>query len=125
MEDPPAALSAEERAYLRGGELLGRLATVDAHGLPHVVPVGWRYNEELGTFDISGRRFAATKKYRNVLACPRAALVVDDVLPPWRPRGVHVQGPARAVPADEATGAQALIRITPAKVTSWGLTDGG
>ena len=116
-------LSPAELGFLRQGRLLGRLATSDDEGQPHVVPVGWSYDEALGTFDISGRDFAATRKYRNVLANPRAALVIDDVLPPWQPRAVHVQGPAQAVPADPATGAPALIRITPTKVTSWGLAD--
>ncbi|TYP84906.1 PPOX class F420-dependent oxidoreductase [Blastococcus xanthinilyticus] len=118
-------MSAAELGFLRSGRLLGRLATSDVHGQPHVVPVGWRYDERLGTFEISGRDFAATRKYRNVVANPRAALVIDDVLPPWRPRCVHVQGPAQAVPADLATGAEALIRLTPAKVTSWGLDEEG
>ena len=27
---------------------LGRLATIDGAGMPHVVPLGWRYNPELG-----------------------------------------------------------------------------
>lgn len=116
-------LSSAELRYLQGGRLLGRLATSDAEGHPHVVPVGWSYDEQTGTFDISGRDFAATRKYRNVLANPRAALVIDDVLPPWRPRCVHVQGPAQALPADPGSGHQALIRITPHKITSWGLAD--
>jgi pyridoxamine 5'-phosphate oxidase family protein len=118
-----ARLSPAELHFLRQERLLGRLATSDREGQPHVVPVGWSYDEALGTFDISGRDFAATRKYRNVLANPRAALVIDDVLPPWQPRAVHVQGPAQAVPADPATSAPALIRITPTKVTSWGLAD--
>lgn len=118
-------LSPAELRFLGAERLLGRLATSDAERQPHVVPVGWTYNETLGTFDISGRDFAATRKYRNVLANPRAALVIDDVLPPWQPRAVHIQGLAQAIPADPATGAQALIRITPTKVTSWGLPDPG
>ena len=116
-------LSPAELRYLHSGRLLGRLATSDTHGQPHAVPVGWSYDEQTGTFDVSGRDFAATRKYRNVLANPRAALVIDDVLPPWRPRCVHVQGPAQALPADPGTGRQALIRITPTKISSWGLAD--
>lgn len=122
--DAPVRLSPAELRYLYSGRLLGRLATVDAAGQPHVVPVGWSYDESTGTFDISGRDFAATRKYRNVVAHPRAALVIDDVLPPWRPRCVHVQGRAQAVPADPDVSGAALIRITPEKITSWGLEDG-
>lgn len=116
-------LSPAELRYLRSTRLLGRLATSNALGQPHVVPVGWSYDEQTGTFDVSGRDFAATRKYRNVLANPRAALVIDDVLPPWRPRCVHVQGPAQALPADPDTGREALIRITPTTISSWGLAD--
>jgi pyridoxamine 5'-phosphate oxidase family protein len=121
---PVVRLSAAELRYLRSERRLGRLATSGPDGQPHVVPVGWSYDEVSGTFEVSGRQFAATRKYRNVLGNPRAALVVDDVLPPWQPRCVHVQGPARVVPPDPATGAEARIVLTPTKVTSWGLGDG-
>lgn len=121
-----ASFSAAELDYLQSEKRLGRLATVDATGLPHVVPVGWRYNSELGTIDISGRNFAATKKFRNVRANSKAAFLVDDVLPPWRPRSVMVQGQAEAVEAstgggEESEGAAAMIRIIPDKIVSWGL----
>jgi pyridoxamine 5'-phosphate oxidase family protein len=118
------SFSAAELDYLLGERRLGRLATVDATGQPHVVPVGWRYNPELGTIDVTGRNLAATKKFLNVRANPKAAFVVDDVLPPWRPRSVMVQGRAQALeaPADAGTGGSgAMIRIIPDKIVSWGL----
>ncbi|MEO8750606.1 MAG: pyridoxamine 5'-phosphate oxidase family protein, partial [Allobranchiibius sp.] len=68
-----AKFSPEELAYLLDERRLGRLATADATGDPHVVPVGWSYNRDIGTIDISGHNFAATRKYRNVQANPRAA----------------------------------------------------
>ncbi|MCF6744064.1 PPOX class F420-dependent oxidoreductase [Blastococcus sp. KM273128] len=118
---PTATLSADEIAYLLGERRLGRLATADATGRPHVVPVGWSYNAELGTIDISGHGFAATRKYRNAAANPQAAFVVDDVLPPFRPRCVMVQGPVETLDADRSGGREAMIRIHPDKVVSWGL----
>lgn len=121
-----ATFSDAELDYLLGERRLARLATVDPSGLPHVVPVGWSYNAELGTIDVSGRNFAASRKFRNVRANPKAALVVDDVLPPWRPRSVMVQGRAEAVdPPDGDPGAQALIRIFPDRILSWGLEADG
>lgn len=111
-------------AYLQGGRRLGRLATADENGRPQVTPVGmWRYNEELGTIDVGGRKLIATKKYRNVRANPQAALVVDDVAStnPWRPRAVIVEGPTEVMPQDG--GSNALIRITPDRIISWGLED--
>jgi pyridoxamine 5'-phosphate oxidase family protein len=80
-----------EIEYL-SGQRLGRLATVDAEGRPHVVPVAFRYNEELDAVDIGGHNFAGSKKFRDVGKTGRAAFVVDDVLPPWRARGVEVRG---------------------------------
>ncbi len=110
-----------ELAYLLGERRLGRLATANGSGQPHVVPVGWSYDAELGTIDVSGRGFASTRKYRNAQANPWAAFVVDDVLPPWRPRCVTVQGVAETVEAP--AGGEALIRIHPRSIVSWGLED--
>ncbi|HEV2759331.1 MAG TPA: PPOX class F420-dependent oxidoreductase [Acidimicrobiales bacterium] len=118
-----SAFSMDELDYLAEGKL-GRLATVDATGQPHVVPVGWSYNAALDTIDIGGRDFARTRKFRNVQADPKVAFVVDDVLPPWRPRCVQVRGLGQAL--DAATGADGgppgpIIRITPTRVVSWGI----
>ena len=43
------------------------------------------YNPELDAIDIGGGDFARTRKFRNAQRNPNVALVVDDVLPPWRP----------------------------------------
>ncbi len=97
-----SVFSKNELGYL-AGKRLGRLATIDTGGLPHVVPLGWSYNPALDTIDVGGRDFGRTKKFRNVRANPKVALVIDDVLPPWRPRGVMVRGEAEAL--EEATSA--------------------
>ena len=107
-----------ELTYLLGEHRLGRLATVGTDGTPHVVPVGWSYNPDRGSIDISGHSF---RKFRNAQANPRAAFVVDDVLPPFRPRCVMVQGTAQALDAERGSGSEAMIRIIPEKIASWGL----
>lgn len=119
-----ASFSPEELAYLQGEHRLGHLATADARGLPHVVPVGWSYNSEERRIDVTGRNFGASKKFRNVQANGHAALVVDDLAStnPWRPRAVMVQGRAKAIPADPG-GGEALVRITPDTIVSWGLEE--
>lgn len=120
-----ASFSVAELGYLQGERRLARLATADTDGQPHVTPVGmWHYNADLGTIDVSGHRFASTRKYRNVGANPKASLVVDDIASadPWRPRAVIVEGTAEARPPGE-DGTEALIRITPERVISWGLDD--
>jgi pyridoxamine 5'-phosphate oxidase family protein len=107
-----------ERRYLTEADVLGRLVTIQPDGELHVVPVGWTYNASQDTIDVTGRAFARTKKFRNVQADARVAFIVDEVLPPWRPRAVMVQGRGEPI---ERSGADALIRIVPTKVVSWGL----
>ena len=116
--------TAKEIEYLQS-QRLGRLATVNAQGDPHVVPVGFRYNPELDTIDIGGLNNGATKKFRDARRQGRAAFVVDDVLPPWQPRGIEIRGRAET----HSAGGQAvnknfspeIIRIFPKHIISWGL----
>lgn len=118
-----SVFSEAERAYLSERKL-GRLATIDQAGMPHLVPLGWLYNAALDTIDVGGRDFARTAKFKNVERNPNVALVVDDVLPPWRPRCVMIRGHAQAL--RDAVGVDGepvgpIIRITPTQVLSWGL----
>jgi pyridoxamine 5'-phosphate oxidase family protein len=46
-------LTSAEIGYLQA-QRLGRLATLQPDGSPQVKPVGFRYNPDLGTIDISG-----------------------------------------------------------------------
>jgi pyridoxamine 5'-phosphate oxidase family protein len=89
-----SAFTEGELRYLLGERRLARLATVGMDGM-HIAPVGWQYNEELDAIEVGGYSLERTKKYRDVVRTGRAALVVDDVLPPWRPRGVEVRGRRR------------------------------
>jgi pyridoxamine 5'-phosphate oxidase family protein len=61
-----------------------------------VAPVGWSYSAEHGTIAIGGHAFARTKKFRDVVRTGRAAIVIDDVLPPWQPRGVEISRRSRS-----------------------------
>src|SRR5215472_13763346 len=91
-----SVFSDAELTYLAKGKL-GRLATIDATGMPHVVPLGWRYNPETDAIDIGGRNFGQSRKFRNAPHNPKVALVINDVLPPWRPRTVMTRGTAEAL----------------------------
>lgn len=108
----------EELAYLHEGRRLGRIATVGSDGTPHVVPSGFTHNTALDTIDVTGRAVASTKKFRDVARQGRAAIVIDDLasVNPWHPRAIEVRGRAQAVAEPEA-----LIRIYPERVVSWGL----
>ncbi len=119
-----------EIEYLRT-QLLGRLATVDETGAPHVVPVGFRYNPDLDTIDIGGFGVARSKKYRDVARTGRAAFVVDDLVSvdPWQPRMLEVRGRAEVL----ASGGREvmadfdpeLIRIFPTRIVGFGINAGG
>ena len=111
-----SVFSDAELAFPQGGEAgLDRLATVGSNGMPHVTSVGWAVVPEAGVFEIGGRNFAATKKYRDVVHTGVAAIVID-VRPPWRPRGVEVRERAEAI-----SGPQPKIRIHADPIISWGL----
>jgi pyridoxamine 5'-phosphate oxidase family protein len=119
-----SAFTDKEIEYL-DEQRLGRLATVDAEGRPHVVPVAFRYNAELDAVDIGGHNFARSKKYRDAEKTGKAAFVVDDVLPPWRARGVEVRGRAevhsqggKEIMEDFS---EELIRIFPRRIVGWGI----
>ena len=111
-----SAFAPHELAYLTNGRRLARIATVGRDGTPHVVPVGWSYNPETDTIDVGGHDFAQTKKYRDVARSRRAAIVIDEVLPPWQPRGIEVRGKSESLP-----GPPPINRIHPDRVRSWGL----
>lgn len=101
------SLSSAELEYLRS-QRLGRLATVNTSGQPHVMPVMYQLTGEGELeFDADG------VKLRNLTAEPRVALVVDSTGPR---QGVSIQGRARVVGPERA-------RLTPERSFSWGLGD--
>ncbi|NJC70056.1 PPOX class F420-dependent oxidoreductase [Planosporangium thailandense] len=114
-----------EHRYL-SSQRLGRLATVGPDGAPQNNPVGFRYNAETGTIDITGYNLGASRKFRNVEANSQVSFVVDDIasLDPWRVRGIEVRGWAEAlrdVPAAASYASAEMIRIHPRRIFSWGI----
>jgi pyridoxamine 5'-phosphate oxidase family protein len=122
-----SAFTERELEYINE-QRLGRLATVDAEGRPHVVPVGFRYNAEHDTVDIGGHNLADSKKFRDAGETGKVAFVVDDVLPPWRPRGVEVRGRAEIFPEGGTEIMEGfsdeVVRIFPRRIVGWGLDTG-
>jgi len=110
-----------------GEQRLGRLATVDVDGNPHVVPVGFRHNPQTDTIEIGGHNIAETKKWRDAGAHPRVAFVVDDVLPPWRPRSIEILAEAELLDSGGEEFARGLdpqiIRLHPVKIIAWGIDE--
>ena len=120
-----SAFTEAEIEYLKG-QRLGRLATVGPGGNPQNNPVGFRYNAEAGTIDIAGYNMGASRKFRNVRANGRVALVVDDIasITPWRVRGVEIRGHAEALvdqPPPTKGASNEIIRIQPRRIITWGI----
>lgn len=119
--------SEKELGYLKS-QRLGRLATADATGAPHVVPVGFRLSEDGAAIDVGGHGFGRSKKYRDLTTNPRVAIAIDDLasVNPWTPRGLEVRGTAEL---HDSGGAErfglgwdeAWVRILPERVVSWGI----
>jgi pyridoxamine 5'-phosphate oxidase family protein len=121
-------LSEKEIEYL-SGQRLGRLATVTLRGRAHVVPTGFRLSDDRTAIEIGGHGLSSRRPLylRNIEANPWVAFVVDDLVSvnPWIARGVSIRGRAEI----RAEGGERLgpgfdamsIRITPTRVTSWGL----
>jgi len=119
--------SEKELEYLRG-QRLARLATVNAKGTPHVVPVGFRVSGDGEAIDVGGHGFAGSKKHRDIEANQKVAIVIDDLAStnPWTPRGIEVRGTAEI---HESGGAdrfgqgwdETWVRILPERVNSWGV----
>lgn len=114
----------DELIYL-ATQKLGRLATEAPDGTLQVNPVRFRYNSALDTIDIGGSNMGTSKKFRNVLANARVAFVVDDVYStePWVARCLEVRGYAEALEKPRDSSAllgDAIIRIHPQRVISWG-----
>ena len=113
----------DELAFLQS-KRIGRVATSNAKGDLHVVPLRFKYNAELDVVDLVGSDVGGTKKYRDVETTGRAAFVVDDI-EDHRPRGVGIRGRAEA----HATGGGELVegvgptfvRLVPERVASWGI----
>jgi pyridoxamine 5'-phosphate oxidase family protein len=109
-----------EIAFMQQADL-GRLATIQPDGTPQNSPVGFSYNERLGTIDIGGYDMAKSRKFRNLSTNPKVAFVVDDITSrdPWRIRCLEIRGIATQSEVD----GRPIIRVTPRKVISFGIDD--
>jgi len=124
------SFKSHEIDFLRQADL-GRLATIQPDGTPQNSPVGFTYNESLGTIDIGGYRMSKSRKYRNIAHNNKVALVVDDITSrdPWRVRCLEIRGTAEQAEAPPSRGAAgdeldtAIIRVTPRLIISFGIDD--
>ncbi|MGW5686057.1 pyridoxamine 5'-phosphate oxidase family protein [Nonomuraea sp. NPDC003754] len=117
--------TAAEISYL-ASQTFGRLATANADGRPHVVPVRFHFDMEHGAIEIGGRDLPGRGQNRRYLSDieenPRVAFVVDDF--DEMPRGVCLHGEAKTQPeGGERLGpgfGPRWLRVMPTMVSAWG-----
>ena len=136
-------ISEEVRDFMEA-QRIGRLATADAEGTPHVVPVCYAFDGHriYSALDLKPKRvpWQRLKRVRNIQANPRVGLVIDRYSEDWSQLAyVLIRGRAdivetgeeqeRAVsllrdryPQYDALLAEScpVLRITPDRVVSWG-----
>jgi PPOX class probable F420-dependent enzyme len=109
------AMSARAQASLAADSRVARLATIDAAGFPHLVPVC--YAADGGTYysaiDAKPKRMPPERlhRVRNIRRNPRVALLIDHYEEDWQRLGyVMVQGRAEVLgPGPEQARAARLI----------------
>jgi PPOX class probable F420-dependent enzyme len=95
---------------------VGRLATTDPRGRPHVVPVCYVLLDDqvYSPLDEKPKSVEVEQlaRVRNLRAHPSAALVVDDYADDWAQLAyVLVRGAARIVPIDQPEHARAVREL--------------
>ena len=129
-------MSAEELDSYLGRQRTLRLATVDEHGVPHVVPLWFVWHE--GAVWLNSLR--KSRRHAHLLSGRPVGLVIDDGDTYGELRGVRMTGRPVAVPDDDTVRVTAYrmfgqkyfgrdelpsqrsyetIRITPDEIASW------
>jgi pyridoxamine 5'-phosphate oxidase family protein len=115
---------------------LGRLATVGAGGMPHVMPVAVFYDPDAGALVIGANAefgeavMSSSKKFRDAQRRPKVAVVIDGP----GPRILEVRGRAETrLDGGEDAGrrlgapfrfAPAWIRVLPHRIVAVGINGG-
>ncbi|NUW45135.1 TIGR03668 family PPOX class F420-dependent oxidoreductase [Nonomuraea rhodomycinica] len=103
-------MDADQACRLFGGQRVARLATVDAGGAPHLVPVTFALAGDRIVIAVDHKPKSTTdlKRLRNIRANPRVALLADHYDDDWtRLWWVRADGTARVLGPDAATGGEA------------------
>ncbi len=134
----------ESQARFLSEARVARLATADAEGRPHVIPVCFAFDGNCIYVALDRKpkstELTLLRRVRNILANPQASLVVDHYEEDWQSlRWVLVACRAALLEGDEEEAAQAVallrekypqyremeldgnpvIRLTPQRFTAW------
>lgn len=136
-------MEAAERTFLESARV-GRLATANAHGRPHAVPICFALCEEriVSAIDEKPKGTTDLQRVRDIETNPQVALVVDHYSEDWDELAwVQVRGRANVLdPMDDshapavmalrekydqyashALEERPVIEIHPERVLSWGV----
>jgi pyridoxamine 5'-phosphate oxidase family protein len=121
------AFTDKEITYLQE-QRIGRLATIDLDGHPHVGPVGFSLTTAYESIGIFGSKLRNSATWYYVSEEKRVSFVVDDLasVDPWLPRGILIRGRAKlhrsgGVARFGRRSGAAWIEILPHRITSWGI----
>jgi len=93
---------------------VARLATADAAGRPHLVPIVFAVAGEViySAVDAKPKRSAALRRLANIAANPRVSVLVDHYDDDWTALWwVRADGTALVVPAADPAGRDAVDRL--------------
>jgi PPOX class F420-dependent enzyme/OxyR family protein/uncharacterized protein (TIGR02246 family) len=124
-------LDAAHARYL-GERQRGVLTTIAANGWPQAKPVGFRYDPQQGTIDVSGYDMERSAKFGNVAANPRVVFSVNDVIDPDAGaegvRFLEIRGVAEQVRLNEPVMpgiSRWILRIHPRRLVSYNVAGPG
>ena len=108
-------MTAEEARARLAAARVARLATADAGGVPHVVPIVFALAGDTiySAVDAKPKRSRRLKRLANVAANPRVAVLADHYDDDWSALWwVRADGSARVLAAGEPEAAEALALLT-------------
>ncbi len=133
-------MSEWERAFI-AAHRVARLATVDAQGRPHVVPIVYAFDGTRLYTPLDGKPkrigVLQLQRVRNLRVNPNVSLVIDDYAEDWQQLAwVQIRGKAevadsgplytagvaelqRKYPQYQTLSIALVIGVTPTHITSW------
>jgi PPOX class probable F420-dependent enzyme len=106
----------EEARGLLASARVARLATCDAEGQPHLVPITFALDGDviLTAVDHKPKRTTNLRRLRNIAANPRVSVLADHYEEEWsRLWWVRADGTARVIQPEEQEHADAVSQLAP------------
>jgi PPOX class probable F420-dependent enzyme len=98
-----------------GAARIARLATADAAGIPHVVPIVFAVDGDrvYSAVDAKPKRTRALRRLANITVNPNVAVLVDHYADDWSTLWwARADGTARVVSPDAGDGERAIALLT-------------